>query len=72
MLTCAEFVQAELNCLCQVVRECFCIGGYVLKTEMLQNLDGFSFTYLPQERDFIKIAKLKPMSSETGVHPISL
>lgn len=63
---------AKLNCLCQVVRECFCIRGYVLEKEMLQNFGGFSFTYLPQERDFTKIAKLKTVSSETGVHPISL
>lgn len=72
MLTCAEFVQAELNCLCRVVRECFCVRGYVLQKEMLRNIEGFSLTYLLQERDFTKIAKRKTMSSETGVHPIPL
>lgn len=71
MLTCAECVQAELNCLCQVVRESFCIKGYVLKKRCCKT-GVFFFTYLPQERGFAKTARLKTVSSEIGVLPIAL
>lgn len=47
---CAEFVQAESSCLCQVVRVCFCIKGYVLKKRCCRMYEFFSSRiYLKKE-----------------------
>lgn len=71
MLTCAEFVQAVLNCLCQVGSERLCAKKYVLKKWCCRKLVLFT-TNLHQEKGFTKIIRLKATNTVMGKHPISL